>query len=74
MSKTHPVAAGQRFRDVERNIFGGPGSVWIVEHLQTGIDGLAYAQVVSAADPSVRKTLSIAILTDRRRFVPQGDR
>ena len=64
------VAVGQRFREARATIFGEPAPEWIVEHLRIGSDGLEYATLVSAADPSLRKTLSTAVLVDRQRFVP----
>jgi len=65
---TDPIGPGQRYRDTQATIFGLPGSEWIVEEVFTGIDGVQYARVVSASDLTQRKTLSVAILRDRRRF------
>ena len=64
----HTVAPGQRYRDTQPSIFGRPGSEWLVEEIFTGTDGVEYARVVSVSDLTQRKTLSIAILEDRRRF------
>jgi len=48
--------------------FGRPLPEWIVEETFIGTDGLEYARVVLASDRSHWKTLSLAVLTDRRRF------
>jgi hypothetical protein len=48
--------------------FGRPAPEWIVEGTFVGNDGIEYARIALAADPSHRKTLSVAVLTDRRRF------
>jgi len=62
------IERGQRFRDAYPGIFGRSRSEWIVENLHIGTDGAEYARLVSAFDPSMRKTLSVAVLSDRRRF------
>ena len=64
----HSIAPGQRYRDTQPGIFGQPGSEWIVEEIFTGTDAVEYARVVSASDLTQRKTLSVAILLDERRF------
>jgi hypothetical protein len=38
-------------------------AVWTVERVFDGSDGRLYAIIVNARDPSVRKTLSVATLT-----------
>ncbi len=65
-----PIKPGQRFRDAQARLFGRIGSDWIVQDIFPGNDGLTYARVVLASDPSHSKTLSTAVLADRRRFVP----
>lgn len=62
------IELGQRFRDVAPGLFGRYRAEWIVEHLQIGTHGAEYARLVGAFDPSVKKTLSVAVLSDRRRF------
>jgi hypothetical protein len=42
----------------------------VVEDLFTASDAMPYAKLAAEADPSLRKTLSIAALIDRRRFLP----
>jgi hypothetical protein len=42
----------------------------VVEDLFTASDAMPYAKLVAEADPSLSKTLSIAALIDRRRFLP----
>ena len=48
-------------------------SAWIigrvVDQVFVGTDGKQYAQVYLATDPQERKTLSTAVLLDKRRFV-----
>lgn len=68
MASAPPVSIGQRFRDVHQRNFGRPGLEWIVHDLHTGIDGIAYAQLICASDTSSRKTLSFAVLSDRHRY------
>jgi len=43
--------------------------VWVVEDLFIASDGMPYAKLAAEADPSLSKTLSIAALIDRRRFL-----
>lgn len=63
------VTLGQRFRDVQRTMFGHAPPDWVVERVFSGVDGNQYAQVYRAADPKERKTLSTAILLDKSRFI-----
>jgi hypothetical protein len=69
MTPKQPIQKGQRCREVRLSMFGRPGPEWIVEALFTGADGIEYSRLVRASDPSQRKTLSVAALCDRRRFV-----
>jgi hypothetical protein len=62
------VERGQRFRDIHRGAFGSSGVEWIVDALFRGQDGLEYARLVCASDPTQRKSLSVDVLRDRRRF------
>jgi hypothetical protein len=59
-------AIGQRYRDANPSAFRHPA--WIIEDIFTGTDGLQYVRVYSAANPTERKTLSMHVLADRRRF------
>ena len=61
--------SGDRLREVASQRFGRVGPEWIVEDTFVGTDGVEYAKVALAVDMSHRKTLSIAVLTDRRRFM-----
>lgn len=70
MNSKPRIARGQRFRDAQLSLFGRPGSEWIVEHVFVGTDGVWYASVLLTSDLTERKTLSAAVLSDRRRFVP----
>ncbi len=68
MASAPPIAAGQRFRDVQERTFGRPGLEWVVLDCLTLTDGMAYARLVCATDPSRHKTLSVAVLAERSRF------
>lgn len=68
MAQAPSITVGQRFRDIQQRNFGRPGLEWVVRDLLTGTDGVAYARLVSAGDPSLQKTLSFAVLSDRHRF------
>jgi hypothetical protein len=68
MKPEHEPKPGQRFRDIHPGLFGRTGSEWIVQDVFVGTDGLRYARVVLSSDASQVKTLSVAVLTDRRRF------
>jgi hypothetical protein len=59
---------GDHLRETAGQLYGRVGPEWIVEDIFVGTDGIDYARIALAADPSHRKTLSIAVLTDRRRF------
>ncbi len=63
------IKEGQRFRDANPTMFGHPPPDWVIGGLFVGTDGMQYAQVYSAANPHDRKTLSTAILLDKRRFI-----
>ena len=64
------VEVGQRYRSRHSNFLGRTGDVWVVEDLFTASDAMPYAKLAAEADPSLSKTLSIAALIDRRRFLP----
>ena len=59
---------GERFRDLQAGQFGTSVMDWLVDDVFTGTDGVAYAHVSCVTDASRRKTLSVAVLGDRRRF------
>ena len=69
MLSKQPIGRGQRYRDAHMSAFGRSGSAWIVEVVRTGADGIEYALLFGAIDHTERKTLSTAILGDRRRFI-----
>jgi hypothetical protein len=70
MPSKPPVAPGQRFRDTQLSLFGRPGFEWIVDRVFVGVDGLWHASIVLASDTTERKTITAAVLIDRRRFIP----
>lgn len=61
---------GKRFRDAKPVLFGHTAPQWVVQEVFVGTDKLEYARVALASDPSTRKTLSLDVLSDRRRFIP----
>jgi hypothetical protein len=67
MERNEPIAPGMRYRNLQVTVFGKPQPEWIVEDVYMAA-GIEHARLVSAANPAERKTLSVAILRDRRRF------
>jgi len=59
---------GSRYRETMAQRFGRPAPEWVVEGTFVGNDGIEYARIALASDPTHRKTLSVVVLTDRRRF------
>jgi hypothetical protein len=68
MAKQRSIETSQRYQEMGPGYLGKPAPVWVVEDTFTMTDCLPYARLVCAADPSMSKTLSVAVLTDRRRF------
>lgn len=68
MESNQQIARGARYRDLQATIFGQPQREWIVLDVYSANDGIEHARLVSAANPAERKTLSVAVLRDRRRF------
>lgn len=67
------LRTGQRLREVHPTLFGQLPKEWIVQEIFRGTDGIQYARIARAADQSEAKTLSVGVLTDRRRFaIVQG--
>jgi hypothetical protein len=63
------VEIGQRYHDVRPGIYGRSSAPdWIVEAVQTDALGIRHARLVSAADPTERKTLAVDVLADPSRF------
>jgi len=62
------IVVGQRFRDVQPGQFARPALDWIVEAVYTGTDGIEHAMLVCATDLFQRKTFSVSVLLDQRRF------
>jgi hypothetical protein len=63
-----PIEPGRRYRELRRNPFGSAAGVeWIVGHVTDRL-GLRHARLVSAADLTRRKTLSVRALADPTRF------
>ena len=69
MAKPRLIESHQRYREVGSGYLGKVPRVWVIEETFTKeADGLAYALLTCEHDPSMRKTLSVAALGDRRRF------
>jgi len=66
---TSSIEQGHRYRHVHLGLYGTPGTDWIVEGLFRGSDGIPYARLSCALDVTLRKTLSLYALNDRRRFL-----
>lgn len=64
------IEIGQQYRENNNSFLGAQMPTWRVEDLFKATDGLLYARLVSAIDTTERKTLGVAVLTDRRRFRP----
>ena len=63
-----PIEPGRRYRELRRGPFGRAAGVeWIVEGVTDRL-GLRHARLVSAADLTRRKTLSVRALADPTRF------
>jgi ABC-type transport system involved in cytochrome c biogenesis ATPase subunit len=65
------VQIGQRYREVGAGIFGQAKPLWIVDEVFTASDSLRYAVLSKIGDPTLRKTLSIQVLSYHQRFVPE---
>jgi hypothetical protein len=63
------IETGQHFREVRSTLFGRLAPEFVTYRVFVGTDGVQHVQVYSRADPTERKTLSAAVLKDRRRFV-----
>ena len=72
MARTE-VQIGQRYREVGAGIFGQAKPLWIVDDVFTASDSLRYAVLSKVGDPTLRKTLSIQVLSYHQRFVPEPD-
>jgi hypothetical protein len=67
MESNYPIDRGTRYRELQATVFGQPQPEWIVEGVfKPG--GIEHARLVAATDSGKRKTLSLAVLRDRRRF------
>jgi hypothetical protein len=63
------IKPGQHFRDDHPTAFGHPAHDLIVERAFVGTDGKDYAQVRSGSYLRDTRTLSVAVLRDKRRFI-----
>jgi hypothetical protein len=61
------IERGDLVRDAQPGFFGHPFE-WIVEDIFVGSDGNQYAHLCLPTNRNERKTLSVAILCDKRRF------
>jgi hypothetical protein len=64
-----PIEPGRRYRELRLGLFGRPaGAEWLVEAVKTDRLGVEHARLVSSADRTRRKTLSMRTLADLSRF------
>jgi hypothetical protein len=68
MSQKMTVVVGQRLRDLSPTVLGLRPVELIVGELYTGIDGRQYARLISTTDGSIKKTIAVGVLEDRRRY------
>jgi hypothetical protein len=68
------VQVGQCYREVDTSFIGSSMALWSIERVFVGTDSFHYAWILNAADRTSRKTLSLAVLGDRRRYVLEEDR
>ena len=68
MARKTEVVVGQEYREPVRGYLGGWGRRWRVDSVSRGIDGKLYAAVTSADTIGTTKTLSVAVLLDRKRY------
>jgi len=63
------VTLEDHFVNAGRSVAGrGIAGMWRVVRLFEGVDGVAYAKLVNAADGSLTKTVAAAALLDRTLF------
>jgi len=62
------IERGQNYQEVGPPRVGSRRLVWLVEDVFIGTDGQQYARLVCHADPSLRKTLALVALADRKRY------
>ena len=73
MAKQHSVEPGHRYRETGSAYLGKAPRVWVIEEtFVNAVDGLAYVRLSAENDPYTRKTVSVAVIADRRRFKPIG--
>ena len=71
MRRRQIIEVGQHYQEPGRGYLGRPAPIWVVEAVfNNAVDALGYAQIACVAEPSLRKTIALAVLADRRRFVP----
>ena len=63
------IKPGKHFRDAKRTLFGHLPPDWVVDRVFVGTDGKEYAEVYLSTNTNEKKTLSTAILLDKRRFI-----
>jgi hypothetical protein len=64
------IEPGQRFRPTEPQMFGTRAPEWEVAEVFTGSDGMPYARIRRVGSTHDVKTVSQAILRDKRRYIP----
>ena len=67
------VGVGQLYRSTEGGLFGGPGPEWQVVSVARRHDGVTYATLAMAQDPTELKSLAMGVLLDRRAYILIAD-
>lgn len=64
---------GQSYRDAQAAPFGRPSQItWVLKAVWDATDGIPHARLVNEHDRTRQKTVSLRVLSDRRRFIPIG--
>lgn len=64
------IAPGRRFIPAGDRLFNGRQPEWEVVAVFIGRDGVSYAQIKRVGAPQDAKTISGAVLNDRRHYLP----
>jgi hypothetical protein len=68
MRRKVEIRVGQQFRAAEKGFLGGFARSWVVEAITTGVDGQPHAVIASMDATHMRKTISVKVLADSRRY------
>jgi hypothetical protein len=59
---------GERYHAVDCGLHAQRALVWDVQRQFEGCDKVSYVVLQRADDPTIRKTLAVSVLGDRRRY------